>query len=105
MAGNGLTPHETAVWDQLLAELDSGRRSGRRTRRAVRRLAGAVLLLLAAALMLVGGSFSGSGFLAWSGVIVWVGVVLAISHHHGHGPRFPARPLPGRPVPPVHGAG
>lgn len=93
MAGEGLTPRETAVWDQLLAELDGAQvQAGRREAWSVvpRGLVLAVLLLVAL-FMLVGGSFSGSGFLAWSGVIAWVSVVLIISHRQGHGPRLPMR--------------
>ncbi|MFC9817000.1 hypothetical protein ACFVJM_33625 [Streptomyces virginiae] len=96
MASEGLTPRETAVWDQLLAELDeldgAQVQADRREAWSVvpRGLVLAVLLLVAL-FMLVGGSFSGSGFLAWSGVIAWVSVVLIISHRQGHGPRLPMR--------------
>ncbi|MFF3728387.1 hypothetical protein ACFYYM_39225 [Streptomyces erythrochromogenes] len=93
MAGGELTPQETAVWDQLLAELDGGRvQAGRRQARSVlSREIVLALLLVIALFMLLGGSFSGSGLLAWSGVIAWVSVVLIISHRHGHGPRLPMR--------------
>ncbi|MGW2272830.1 hypothetical protein [Streptomyces yangpuensis] len=92
MTGNELMPQETAVWDQLLAELNGdgapARSDGARWRAAGRRI-GMAVLLLAALIMLLAGSFAGSEFLAWSGVIAWTGDVLIVSHHHGHGPRLP----------------
>ncbi|WP_046776841.1 hypothetical protein [Streptomyces yangpuensis] len=92
MTGNELTPQETAAWDQLLADLNGDgaptQSHGARWRAAGRRI-GMTTLLLAALIMLLAGSFAGSGFLAWSGVIAWTSAVLIISHHHGHGPRLP----------------
>ncbi|MBZ9593874.1 MULTISPECIES: hypothetical protein [Streptomyces] len=92
MTGNELTPQETAIWDQLLADLNCddvpAQTHGARWPAAGRRI-GMTLLLLAALIMLLAGSFAGSDFLAWSGVIAWTGAVLIISHHHGHGPRLP----------------
>ncbi|MFE9467527.1 hypothetical protein ACFYNW_28415 [Streptomyces virginiae] len=96
MAENELTPQETAVWDQLRAELEGGRaRADRRMWWAACRQLLMAVLLPAALIMLVAGSFAGSEPLAWSGVIAWVGAVLIVSHHHGHGPRLPMRRQPG----------
>ncbi|MFC9585678.1 hypothetical protein ACFVJ8_23015 [Streptomyces yangpuensis] len=92
MTGNELTPQETAAWDQLLADLNGGgapAQSDRGRWRGARRRLGMSLLLLAALVMLLAGSFAGSEFLAWSGVIAWTSAVLIVSHHHGHGPRLP----------------
>ncbi|MFJ6785751.1 hypothetical protein [Streptomyces yangpuensis] len=93
MAGEELTPRETAVWDQLLAELNGGQAQADRRRewKVVRREYVLAVLLLTALFMLVAGSFSGSALLAWSGVIAWVSAVLIISHHHGHELRLPMR--------------
>ncbi|WP_405427646.1 hypothetical protein [Streptomyces erythrochromogenes] len=92
MAGNELTPRETAEWDQLLAGLeDPDEQTDRRTWRAARRSLIMAVALLAALIMLLAGSFAQSELMAWSGVIAWVSAVLIVSHHHGHGPRLPIR--------------
>ncbi|MFE7094724.1 hypothetical protein [Streptomyces erythrochromogenes] len=92
MAGNELTPRETAEWDQLLAGLaDLQEQADRRTRRGARRQLIMAVALLAALIMLLAGSFAESELMAWSGVIAWVSAVLIVSHHHGHGPRLPIR--------------
>ncbi|MFF7296029.1 hypothetical protein [Streptomyces sp. NPDC008265] len=92
MAGNALTPRETAVWDQLLAEL-RGRpaATGVRERRGPWLQLVLVVLLPGALTLLAAGSLARSEALVWSGVILWVSAVLIISRLHGHGPRLPAR--------------
>ncbi|MFD9456592.1 hypothetical protein ACFWBC_26280 [Streptomyces sp. NPDC059985] len=93
MARSELTAAETAVWDQLVAELSGTGGRVSRTRRGARRrrLAMIVAMTAAAFVMLVAGVIAGAEALAWSGVIVWVNAVLIVSHVQGHGPKLPVR--------------
>ncbi|RSS93128.1 DUF3040 domain-containing protein [Streptomyces sp. WAC05292] len=102
MARTGLTAREAAAWDQLAAQLSDAdaapppaARTADRTRHRARhraRLAVAAALLPTALLLLLAGSATDSGPLAWGGVTAWIGAVLTVSHVLGHGPRLPWRP-------------
>ncbi|CAL9338173.1 hypothetical protein SUDANB120_00212 [Streptomyces sp. enrichment culture] len=97
MARTGLTAREAAAWEQLAAQLsdaDAATPPARTpdTGRHRARLAVAAALLPTALLLLVAGSATGSGALAWGGVTAWIGAVLTVSHVLGHGPRLPWRP-------------
>ncbi|MEU7555104.1 hypothetical protein AB0B01_22655 [Streptomyces sp. NPDC044571] len=97
MAGTQLTARESALWDQLVAELDDGSAApeSTRTRRPetgrARRLGVTAVLLPAAVMLLVSASLVESEPLAWGGVMAWIGAVLTVSHIQGHGPRLPWR--------------
>ncbi|MET9959885.1 hypothetical protein ABZ128_12625 [Streptomyces sp. NPDC006326] len=95
MAGTRLTARESALWDQLVAELDQRSGAPEPTRGRGRGTVGAgglgvtAVLLSAALMLLVSASLVRSEPLAWGGVIAWIGAVLTVSHLQGHGPRLP----------------
>ncbi|OEJ35180.1 hypothetical protein [Streptomyces subrutilus] len=64
MAGSELTARETAVWDQLVCELNESRARAERSRAGRGRKAVVAVLLLTTLALLVAGSLAGAEVLA-----------------------------------------